>query len=354
MRAAAAAITGLLAGGLGVAASASADGSTFQTLNARARQIFADLPYGRNTLGAQVASSGVDAAGGSVTITLANYSDKLAGAIRARYGADVVVRAGELPKFAVRRERRSEAKVDLTRPAGTNGAAPLAVGLCANQTYCSPTRGGVLLQAASGDLVYSCTATILGTVSGTPANATMTAGHCFEPSAAVYAGRSNPDVAGYLLGYVSGRRFSGNADAEDIRWTTGNTAYNYLSNCVYVYSSDCQRMTVGGGGYAGMAVQKSGITTGLTSGTITQFSMNVNIADENGTVVTITDMIQTTACVIPGDSGGPLFSGSQLLGITSAVGGLDTNGNCTSSTRSYFGKLGNGNAALGFSPRFTA
>jgi streptogrisin D len=181
----------------------------------------------------------------------------------------------------------------------------------------------------------------------------MTAGHCFEPSAAVYAGRSNPDVTGYLLGYVSARKFSGNADAEAIRWTTGDTAYNYLSNCVYVYSSDCQRMTVGGGGYTGMAVQKSGITTGLTSGSLTNFSMSINVADDNGTVVALTDMIQTTACAIPGDSGGPLFSGSELLGITSAVGGLDSSGNCASTTRSYFDKLGNGNAAIGFYPRFT-
>ena len=351
LRAGAAAITGILLGGLGVAATAAAgpDASELRASSDRARHIFTALPYGANPLGARIASTGVDPASGAVTIALANYSDELAGRIRARYGADVVVRPGALPQLAVLRERKGEARIDLTR---RGGAASLAEGLCANETYCSPTRGGVLLQAQSGDYVYSCTATILGTDNGT-GNATMTAGHCFDLSATVYAGRTNPSVGGYPLGTVTSRRFSGNADAETIRWSTGDTAYNYLTNCVWAYSTDCQRMTVGGGGYNGMAVQKSGITTGLTSGTITRSSVSVNVADDDGTVTTLTDQIETSACVIPGDSGGPLFAGSQLLGISSAVGGLDANGNCTANTRSYFTKLGNGNAAIGFRPRFT-
>jgi hypothetical protein len=131
VRMGAAAIIGILIGGLGVEATASAspDASTLQALNARARQIFTDLSYGKNALGAQIATSGVDFAG-AITITVANYSDKLADAIRTRYGADLVVRPGALPKFAVLRERRSEAKVDLTRHVQANGTVPLAVGFC--------------------------------------------------------------------------------------------------------------------------------------------------------------------------------------------------------------------------------
>lgn len=350
LRAGAAAATGILLGGFAVATTAAAapDATALQAAYDRAQQIFGELPYGRNPLGARVASSGVDPADGAVTITLANYSDNLAGKLRDRYGADLVVRPGELPRLA--RLRISKSQAQLSR---ADAVTPLLEGLCANETYCSPTRGGVLLEGQSGGSYYHCTATVLGTVSGSPANATLTAGHCFDQSAPVYAGRSNPEIGGYQLGTVSSRRFSGNVDAEAIRWSTGNTAYNYLNNCVYIYSSDCRRITGGGGGSVGMAVQKSGITTGITSGTLTRLNVSVNVADEDGTVTQLTNQFETTACVIPGDSGGPLFSGGLLLGISSSVGGLNSSGNCTSSTRSYFSTINASMQAVGFSARYT-
>jgi len=177
LRAAAAAATGILLGGFAVATTASADESTLRAANARAQQIFGDLPYGRNGLGAQIASSAVDPASGAVTIALANYSDKLAGRLRDRYGADLVVKPGELPKLARLRIGKSQARLSKK-----GGATPLAEGLCGTQVYCSPTRGGVLLEGEMGGYYYHCTATILGTVSGSPANATLTAGHCFDLS----------------------------------------------------------------------------------------------------------------------------------------------------------------------------
>ena len=57
--------------------------------------------------------------------------------------------------------------------------------------------------------------------------------------------------------------------------------------------------------------------------------------------------------MIPGDSGGPLYSGGLLLGITSAVGDLDSNGNCTSNTRSYYSTINASIQAVGFSARYT-
>jgi streptogrisin D len=356
LRAGAAAATGILLGGFAVAATASAspDAGTLRAANVRAQQVFGELPYGRNPLGAQIASSGVDPATGAVTIAVANYSDQLAEKLRDRYGADLVVRPGELPKFARLRIPESEARLSREARLGKkDGATPLFEGLCGTQVYCSPTRGGVLLEGQVGGAYYHCTATILGTVSGSPANATLTAGHCFDLSSPVYAGRSNPDVGGYQLGTVSSRRFSGSVDAEAIRWSTGNTAYNYLNNCVYIYSSDCRRITGGGGGSVGMAVQKSGITTGVTSGTLTRLNVSVNIADENGNVTPLTNQFETTACVIPGDSGGPLYSGGLLLGISSSVGGLDSSGNCTANTRSYFSTINASIQAVGFSARYT-
>ncbi len=349
LRVGAAAAIGIILGGFAVEATATAspDANALQAATVRAQQIFGDLPFGENPLGAQIATSSVDPASGAVTITLANYSDKLADKLRDRYGADVVVRPGELPTFARLRVSKSESIMN------RGAVAPRLEGLCANEIYCSPTRGGVLLEGVVGGSAYHCTATILGTVSGSPANATLTAGHCFPQSSAVYAGRSNPEIGGYQLGTVSSRRFSGSVDAEAIRWSTGNTAYNYLNNCVYIYSSDCRRITAGGGGSVGMAVQKSGITTGVTSGTLLRLNASVNVRDENGTVTTLTNQFESNTCVRPGDSGGPLYSGGLLLGIVSSVAGLDSNGNCTSSTRSYHSTINASIQAVGFSVRYT-
>ncbi|MEV4760696.1 S1 family peptidase [Micromonospora sp. NPDC049559] len=79
-------------------------------------------------------------------------------------------------------------------------------------------------------------------------------------------------------------------------------------------------------GFVGQSVQRTGAATGLRSGTITGLNATVNYADG-----TVTGLIRTNVCAEPGDSGGPLFSGSTALGMTS--GG---SGNCTTGGTTYF------------------
>ena len=81
----------------------------------------------------------------------------------------------------------------------------------------------------------------------------------------------------------------------------------------------------------GTAIEKAGSTTGVTSGTIVGYGRTVNYAE--GTVY---DMIETDACVQPGDSGGSLYAGSTAVGITS--GG--TIGGCSAGFQSFFQPLG--------------
>lgn len=88
------------------------------------------------------------------------------------------------------------------------------------------------------------------------------------------------------------------------------------------------------------AIQKAGSTTGVTSGTLVGYGRTVNYAE--GTVF---DMIETTACVQPGDSGGSLYQGSTAIGITS--GG--TVGGCGAGFQSFFQPVGEALAAGGLS-----
>jgi Trypsin/Alpha-lytic protease prodomain len=89
----------------------------------------------------------------------------------------------------------------------------------------------------------------------------------------------------------------------------------------------------------GSTVCKTGSTTGTTCGTVLAYDVTVNYAE--GTVFGLTE---TNVCTQPGDSGGPLFAGSQAQGITSGgtVGGCSQGG-----FRSFFQPADEALSALG-------
>ncbi|MCJ1679728.1 S1 family peptidase [Streptomyces sp. APSN-46.1] len=77
----------------------------------------------------------------------------------------------------------------------------------------------------------------------------------------------------------------------------------------------------------GMAVKRRGSTTGTHSGSVTGLNATVNYG--GGDIVY--GMIRTNVCAEPGDSGGPLYSGTRAVGLTS--GG---SGNCSSGGTTFF------------------
>ena len=79
----------------------------------------------------------------------------------------------------------------------------------------------------------------------------------------------------------------------------------------------------------GQKVFRSGSTSGLAEGEVTALNATVNYPEG-----TVTGLIETTVCAEPGDSGGPLFSESVALGVTS--GG---NGDCKSGGTTFFQPL---------------
>ena len=70
-------------------------------------------------------------------------------------------------------------------------------------------------------------------------------------------------------------------------------------------------------------------TTGLRSGTVQQVNATVSYAQG-----LVSGLIRTNVCAQPGDSGGPLFSGTAALGLTSGGTGNCTSGGRRSSSRS--------------------
>lgn len=151
----------------------------------------------------------------------------------------------------------------------------------------------------------------------------ITAGHCTNIASTWYANASLTTV----LGTRAGTSFPGN-DYGIVRYTNSSITH---PSAVYTYPG---LLTITGAGTAlvGMAVCRSGSTTGVRCGMITSLNNTVNYS--GGTVY---GLIRTNICAEPGDSGGPLYNPStgQIIGILS--GG---SGNCTTGGTTYYQPIG--------------
>ena len=145
----------------------------------------------------------------------------------------------------------------------------------------------------------------------------LTAGHCGNVANTWYANSAHTS----LLGSTAGSSFPGNDYA--IVQYTGSVAH---AGTVDLYNGSSQDITSAGTAYVGESVQRSGSTSGVHGGSVTATGATVTYSEG-----TVTGLIKTNVCAESGDSGGPLFSGSTALGLTS--GG---SGNCTRGGITYF------------------
>ncbi len=138
----------------------------------------------------------------------------------------------------------------------------------------------------------------------------LTAGHCTNIGSS------------WSIGTTAGSSFPGN-DYGIIRHSNPANA----DGRVYLYNGTYQDITNAANPYVGQSVLRSGSTTGVHGGTVTGLNATVNY----GSSGIVYGLIQTNVCAEPGDSGGPLFSGTTALGLTS--GG---SGNCSSGGTTFF------------------
>ncbi|MFC0601586.1 S1 family peptidase [Streptomyces palmae] len=145
------------------------------------------------------------------------------------------------------------------------------------------------------------------------ANYFVTAGHCTDGAGTWYSNSSGSTV----IGPTAGSSFPTN-DYGLVRYSGSVTPQGTVGS---------QDITRAANPTVGQSVTRRGSTTGIHSGTVTGLNATVNYG--GGDIVY--GMIQTNVCAEPGDSGGPLYSGSTALGLTS--GG---SGNCSSGGTTFF------------------
>ncbi|WP_197320605.1 S1 family peptidase [Saccharomonospora sp. NB11] len=126
----------------------------------------------------------------------------------------------------------------------------------------------------------------------------------------VDAGHCTGAVSQWNVGPSVGASFPGN-DYGLIRNDTGSAP-----GAVSLYNGSTQAISSASNASVGQSICKSGSTTGLTCGTVTATNVTVNYAEG-----AVHQLVQTSASVNSGDSGGALFAGSTALGITSGMGG---------------------------------
>ena len=173
--------------------------------------------------------------------------------------------------------------------------------------------GTLSAEISGGDAIYTSTARCslgFNVRSSSGVYYFLTAGHCTNIGATWTNGSTT-------LGTRAGTSFPGN-DYGIVRYTTTSVT---ISGAV-----GSQDITTAGTPAVGSTVSRRGSTTGIHSGQVTALNATVNYSEG-----TVTGLIRTTVCAEPGDSGGPLYSGSTALGLTS--GG---SGNCTSGGVTYF------------------
>ncbi|MFF4171574.1 S1 family peptidase [Streptomyces sp. NPDC001744] len=142
----------------------------------------------------------------------------------------------------------------------------------------------------------------------------LTAGHCTDGAGTWYSNSSKTTV----LGTTAGSSFPGN-DYGLVRYTNSSVTKSGTVGSVDITSA--------GNATVGLSVTRRGSTTGIHSGSVTALNATVNYG--GGDIVS--GLIRTNVCAEPGDSGGPLYSGSRAIGLTS--GG---SGNCSSGGTTFF------------------
>jgi S1-C subfamily serine protease len=176
--------------------------------------------------------------------------------------------------------------------------------------------GAFRLDISGGDAIYGsrfrCS---LGfNVVGGSTHYFLTAGHCGKAEPRWWTSASHAT----FLGNTAGATFPGK-DYAIVRYDPSYTSYPGT-----VGSQD---ITHAANAFVGETVTRRGSTTGVHSGRVTALNVTVHYQGAG----TVRGLIQTTVCAEPGDSGGPLYSGTAALGLTS--GG---SGNCASGGTTFF------------------
>ncbi|GGU85056.1 serine protease [Streptomyces albospinus] len=191
-----------------------------------------------------------------------------------------------------------------------------AAGSNAGAVRIERTAGRIRKLISGGDAVYApgrrCS---LGfNVRGGSTTYFLTAGHCTDGKPPWYTNSANTTD----IGPTTGSSYPGN-DYGIVKYTNASVAHDGTVGD--------QDITRAANPVVGQSVTRRGSTTGVRSGKVTALNVSVNY----GSGEIVSGLFRATVCAEPGDSGGPLYSGTTALGLAS--GG---SGDCTGGGSTYF------------------
>ncbi|WP_394813947.1 S1 family peptidase [Streptomyces litchfieldiae] len=212
--------------------------------------------------------------------------------------------------------------VDETVSAGEISELRQSAGSLRGALTIERTEGRLQRYIAGGDAIYASAGWRCSAGFNVQSGSTyyfVTAGHCTEGLPSWYTNSS----LSTSIGPTAGTSFPGN-DYGIVRYSNSSVA---RPGTVNLYNGSTRDITSAANATNGQSVQRSGSTTGLRSGSVTGLNYTVNYG--GGDIVS--GLTRTNVCAEPGDSGGPFFSGSVALGLTS--GG---SGNCSTGGTTYY------------------
>ncbi|SCL45643.1 streptogrisin B [Micromonospora citrea] len=276
-----------------------------------AGQVYLDAASGRTVVAVtdERAAAAVRAAGGAAR--LVSHSTRALDSARSRVDLGVTGTALWVDPVA------NQVVVGIDGTVGAAQAARIraAVAAAGGTARVTPLAGRLSMRISGGDAIYGggyrCSLGFI--VRSGSTYYFLTAGHCTDVVSAWYANSAQSTK----LGDRTGTSFPGN-DYGIVRYTNTSIAIDG--------SVGSQDITAAGSAFVGQQVTRRGSTTGTRSGTVTGLNATVRYAEG-----TVRGMIATNVCAEPGDSGGPLYSGSTALGLTS--GG---SGNCRTGGTTFF------------------
>ncbi|MBM4692570.1 protease [Rhodococcus hoagii] len=227
----------------------------------------------------------------------------------------------------LRTENAAEPLLDLLPP-GLREAARVVLGPALGSLEPAPTGlqtayfstdallGGDSYEARSGGNGLRCSLGFNAVdQAGAPVN--ISAGHC-DPSPAS-AGTPSASVANTMVGGLTGptvgtfeKTVLRGMDYSIIR-PNRTSASLLANNMVRVPNAEALRITGTANPVVGAPVCKAGSTTGFNCGVVTNVGRSITVGDR-----VIDNGFDTDICALRGDSGGPVVTGTQALGISSA------------------------------------
>ncbi|MFD5198877.1 S1 family peptidase [Streptomyces sp. NPDC058375] len=239
-------------------------------------------------------------------------ANQLTAASDAVLGADIAGTAWNIDP----QTKRLVVTVDSTVSKAEINRIKKSAGANADALRIERTPGKFTKLISGGDAIYSSTGRCsLGfNVRSGSTYYFLTAGHCTDGATTWWANSGRTTV----LGTTAGSSFPNN-DYGIVRYTNSSIPKDGTVGG--------QDITSAANASVGMSVTRRGSTTGTHRGSVTGLNATVNYG--GGDVVY--GMIRTNVCAEPGDSGGPLYSGTRAIGLTS--GG---SGNCSSGGTTFF------------------